>query len=70
MSEAVNPRYAEGITEEIALDHVTADEYEIILKELGRAPNLVGLGIFSVALLGVALFGFWAYQTHVQPRAD
>jgi phosphoribosylformylglycinamidine synthase len=48
MSEAVNPRYAEGITEEIALDHVTADEYEIILKELGRAPNLVELGIFSV----------------------
>lgn len=48
MSEAVNPRYAEGVTEEIALDHVTADEYEIILKELGRAPNLVELGIFSV----------------------
>lgn len=48
MSEAVNPRYADGITEEIALDHVTADEYEIILKELGRAPNLVELGIFSV----------------------
>ena len=48
MSEAVNPRYAEGITEEIVLDHVTADEYEIILKELGRAPNLVELGIFSV----------------------
>ncbi len=48
MSEAVNPRYAEGITEEIALGHVTADEYEIILKELGRAPNLVELGIFSV----------------------
>ncbi|MBG36157.1 MAG: phosphoribosylformylglycinamidine synthase II [Oceanicaulis sp.] len=36
------------MTEEIALDHVTADEYEIILKELGRAPNLVELGIFSV----------------------
>jgi phosphoribosylformylglycinamidine synthase II len=45
---AENPRYADGITEEIALEHVTADEYEIILKELGRAPNLVELGIFSV----------------------
>ncbi len=41
-------RYAPGITPEIALDHVTADEYEIILRELGRAPNLVELGIFSV----------------------
>jgi phosphoribosylformylglycinamidine synthase subunit PurL len=41
-------RYAPGITKEIVLDHVTADEYEIILRELGRAPNLVELGIFSV----------------------
>ncbi|KAA5800999.1 phosphoribosylformylglycinamidine synthase subunit PurL [Alkalicaulis satelles] len=41
-------RYAPGITQEIVLDHVTADEYEIILRELGRAPNLVELGIFSV----------------------
>ena len=42
------PRYADGVTEEIVLEHVTADEYEIILEELGRAPNLVELGIFSV----------------------
>ncbi len=48
MTETDTPRYADGITEEIALEHVTADEYEIILKELGRAPNLVELGIFSV----------------------
>jgi phosphoribosylformylglycinamidine synthase subunit PurL len=41
-------RYAPGITKDIVLDHVTADEYEIILRELGRAPNLVELGIFSV----------------------
>jgi len=41
-------RYASGITEEIVLEHVTADEYETILRELGRAPNLVELGIFSV----------------------
>ena len=45
---APTPRYADGIDEQIALEHVTADEYEIILKELGRAPNLVELGIFSV----------------------
>ncbi len=45
---SVEPKYAPGITQEIALDHVTADEYEIILRELGRAPNLVELGIFSV----------------------
>ena len=41
-------RYAPGIDEDVALDHVTAEEYDIILSELGRAPNLVELGIFSV----------------------
>ena len=41
-------RYVEGIDGEIVLEHVTKDEYEIILKELGRPPNLVELGIFSV----------------------
>ncbi len=45
---APHERYADGITEETVLEHVTADEYEIILNELGRAPNLVELGIFSV----------------------
>ncbi|WP_019959596.1 phosphoribosylformylglycinamidine synthase subunit PurL [Woodsholea maritima] len=45
---SVDPKYAEGIDEAIALDHVTAEEYEVILKELGRAPNIVELGIFSV----------------------
>ena len=45
---SVEPKYAPGITPDIVLDHVTADEYEIILRELGRAPNLVELGIFSV----------------------
>ncbi len=45
---ADTPRYAEGVTEQIVLEHVTADEYEVILRELGRAPNLVELGIFSV----------------------
>ncbi|GGE30776.1 phosphoribosylformylglycinamidine synthase subunit PurL [Marinicauda pacifica] len=40
--------YAPGIDEDVALDHVTAEEYDIILSELGRAPNLVELGIFSV----------------------
>ncbi|HCY55845.1 MAG TPA: phosphoribosylformylglycinamidine synthase II, partial [Oceanicaulis sp.] len=44
----ISPRYAPGITEEIALEHVTADEYETILRVLGRAPNMVELGIFSV----------------------
>ena len=48
MTEPAQNRYADGIDEQIVLDHVTAQEYEIILKELGRAPNLVELGIFSV----------------------
>ncbi len=47
MSE-INPRYADGIDEQVALEHVTAEEYETILTELGRAPNRVELGIFSV----------------------
>ena len=41
-------RYAPGINEEIVLEHVTAGEYETILSELKRPPNLVELGIFSV----------------------
>ncbi|MFC4724890.1 phosphoribosylformylglycinamidine synthase subunit PurL [Glycocaulis abyssi] len=45
---SVEPKYAPGITEQIALEHVTADEYETILRVLGRAPNMVELGIFSV----------------------
>ena len=44
----ISPKYALGITEQIALEHVTADEYETILRVLGRAPNMVELGIFSV----------------------
>ncbi|MEO1039386.1 MAG: phosphoribosylformylglycinamidine synthase subunit PurL [Pseudomonadota bacterium] len=44
----ITPRYAEGIDEQVALEHVTADEYETILTVLGRAPNIVELGIFSV----------------------
>lgn len=48
MTNPAQNRYADGIDEAIVLDHVTAQEYEIILKELGRAPNLVELGIFSV----------------------
>jgi phosphoribosylformylglycinamidine synthase len=42
-------QYAENITAEIVAEHgVTEDEYQIILDRLGRAPNLVELGIFSV----------------------
>ena len=48
MTTPARNRYADGIDEAIVLDHVTAEEYEIILRELGRAPNLVELGIFSV----------------------
>src|SRR3989338_5555802 len=37
------------ITPEIIRQHnLSADEYQMILKHLGRAPNLVELGIFSV----------------------
>ena len=41
-------QYAEGITPEIAATHLPADEYENAVEILGRAPNLVELGIFSV----------------------
>src|SRR3989339_614760 len=37
------------ITPEIIRQHnLSADEYQMILKHLGRTPNLVELGIFSV----------------------
>ncbi len=45
---ALAERLAPGVTEEIVLEHVTAEEYDRILDALGRAPNLVELGIFSV----------------------
>ena len=42
-------QYAEGITAEIVKEHGINDaEYAVILERLGRAPNLVELGIFSV----------------------
>ena len=42
-------RYAEGITAEIVKEHgITDEEYAVILDRLGRAPNGVELGIFSV----------------------
>ena len=42
-------QYAEGITAEIVKEHGIIDaEYQVILDRLGRAPNLVELGIFSV----------------------
>jgi len=42
-------QYAEGITAEIVAEHGINDaEYAVILDRLGRAPNLVELGIFSV----------------------
>ncbi|MAC38030.1 MAG: phosphoribosylformylglycinamidine synthase II [Oceanicaulis sp.] len=42
-------QYAEGITAEIVAEHgINDEEYAIILDRLGRAPNLVELGIFSV----------------------
>jgi phosphoribosylformylglycinamidine synthase subunit PurL len=38
-----------AITPQIVADHgLTTDEYELILKSLGRAPNFTELGIFSV----------------------
>src|SRR6476620_4595232 len=40
---------APTITPDIIADHgLSPDEYERIVKALGRAPNLVELGIFSV----------------------
>ena len=42
-------QYAEHITPDIIAEHgVTDHEYAIILDRLGRPPNLVELGIFSV----------------------
>ena len=41
--------YASDITPEIVAEHgLTNEEYGIILDRMGRAPNLVELGIFSV----------------------
>jgi len=41
--------YADGLTAQIVAEHgLSDDEYAIILDRLGRAPNLVELGIFSV----------------------
>ncbi|MGH6880172.1 MAG: phosphoribosylformylglycinamidine synthase subunit PurL, partial [Hypericibacter sp.] len=38
-----------SITPNIVAEHgLTADEYQLILKIMGRAPNLTELGIFSV----------------------
>ena len=38
-----------AITPDIVAEHgLTGEEYERILKILGRAPNLTELGIFSV----------------------
>ncbi|MFS2318208.1 phosphoribosylformylglycinamidine synthase subunit PurL [Maricaulis sp. D1M11] len=42
-------QYADGITAEIVAEHgINDEEYAIILDRLGRAPNMVELGIFSV----------------------
>jgi len=42
-------QYADGITAEIVKEHgINDEEYAIILDRLGRAPNMVELGIFSV----------------------
>ena len=41
-------QYADGITQEIADSHLPRDEYEKAVEILGRAPNIVELGIFSV----------------------
>ncbi|WP_421787243.1 phosphoribosylformylglycinamidine synthase subunit PurL [Hyphobacterium sp.] len=41
-------QFAEGITQDIADSHLPRDEYEKAVEILGRAPNLVELGIFSV----------------------
>jgi phosphoribosylformylglycinamidine synthase II len=42
-------QYAENITAEIVAEHGLSDEeYAVILDRMGRAPNIVELGIFSV----------------------
>ena len=44
-----NPQSPTPITKEVIADHgLTHDEYERVVHILGRAPNLVELGIFSV----------------------
>ncbi len=43
------PDFADGITAETVKEHgLTEAEYDVILDRMGRAPNLVELGIFSV----------------------
>lgn len=41
-------QYAPDITPEIAAEHLPEDEYAKTVEILGRAPNIVELGIFSV----------------------
>tara|TARA_R110000868_G_scaffold98607_2_gene271474 strand:- start:4551 stop:6776 length:2226 start_codon:yes stop_codon:yes gene_type:complete len=42
-------QYAENITAEIVKEHGLSEaEYQVILDRVGRAPNIVELGIFSV----------------------
>tara|TARA_R110002051_G_scaffold165688_2_gene236588 strand:+ start:51909 stop:54134 length:2226 start_codon:yes stop_codon:yes gene_type:complete len=42
-------QYAENITAEIVKEHgLSTEEYQVILDRMGRAPNIVELGIFSV----------------------
>ncbi|MEA1941905.1 MAG: phosphoribosylformylglycinamidine synthase subunit PurL [Pseudomonadota bacterium] len=42
-------QYSEEVTAEIVAEHgINDEEYAVILERLGRAPNLVELGIFSV----------------------
>jgi phosphoribosylformylglycinamidine synthase II len=42
-------RAAQGLSEELIAEHgISAEEYERLLKELGREPTLTELGVFSV----------------------
>ena len=44
-----SPQITAEITPDIVAEHgLSPDEYQRILKALGREPNLVELGIFSV----------------------
>ena len=49
MTDTLTPGLTDPVTPDVAREHGLSDaEYAVVLDRLGRAPNLVELGIVSV----------------------
>jgi len=49
MTDTLTPTHADPVSFETAREHgLSEDEWNVVLDRLGRAPNMVELGIFSV----------------------